>query len=337
MLHTVLTWWFHQLRSLLPERWRDPALRLPDALIVDCGRLDAPADPPALFQRRRRRERPLGPLAQPMGRVGPRPAAHAGRCVLRLAGAPLQRDVILPSAVEADMARVLAYDMGRLSPFDAADVFWAWRLIRRDETRKRLTVHLWYVPRRPVQPLLDRLLAFGLAPEALELVAPSGRVMQLRLREPAGRRRPAWVAIPAALLLLALAALPFLRQSWQLHALAAQQAALAPQAAQVELLLNRFASHAPSPAVRAAEAKRSGDMMQALAAVTNGLPDDTVLGDITIRQRQVTMTGTSEQAARLIDVLSASRVLHDPAFVAPIVHDPSTGRDSFSLHAGMAP
>jgi general secretion pathway protein L len=331
MVHVVLTWWLNQLRSLLPERWRDPALRLPDALIVDCGALDAQSGQPVLLQRRRRKERRLGPLAT-------KPIKRSARCVLRLSGSPLQRDVILPSAVEADVPRVLAYDMGRLAPFDAPDVFWNWRIVRRDVVRKRLTVQLWYVPRRTLQPLLDRLGGFDLAPDELEVVEPTGRVMRLRLRPPtASRRRVWWVAAPAAAVLLALLALPFIQQSRDMAALDAERDALQPQAARVEQLRDRFASRAPSAAASAAEAKRLGDVLQVLAAVTDGLPDDTVLVDIAVRQRRVTITGTSSSAAQLIAKLSATRLLRDPTFVAPIVRDSATGRDSISLRAEIAP
>ncbi len=76
---------------------------------------------PRWARRRRRKEMRLGPL-------GAGPIQHRNTpCVLRLSGAVLERDVTLPSQVEADVARVLTYDMGRLAPFDAADLFWDWR------------------------------------------------------------------------------------------------------------------------------------------------------------------------------------------------------------------
>ncbi len=331
MLQAILTWWVTQLRSLLPERWRDPTMRLPDALIVDGGALGAPPGDAMLVQRRRRRERRLGPL-------GAHPVPSAARCVLRLAGSPLQRDVTLPSAVEADLPRVLAYDMGRLAPFDAADLFWNWRIVRRDEIRKRLTIQLWYVPRRTLQPLLERLSGLGVGPDSLELVQPTGTVLRLRLRAPApGHRRAIWMAVPAATALLALIATPFVVQSRQMSALDAELADLQPMARRAAQVQQRLASNAPSPAASASEAKRIGDTLQVLAAVTNALPDDTVLSDLTFRGHRVTMTGTSQQAAQLIADLSTNGLLRNPVFVAPIVRDPASGRDSFSLRAELAP
>ncbi len=213
-----------------------------------------------------------------------------------------------------------------------------WRITRRDELRKRLTVQLWYVPRRVLQPLLDRLGGFGLVPDELEMVEPSGRVLRLPLRELAGgRRRVWWAAVPAGVALLVLIATPFVRQSWAIDALEAEQARLQPLAARSEQLRDRFAAGATSAVVSAAETKRVGDVLQVLATVTDCLPDDTVLTEIAVRQRRLTITGTSEQAARLIADLSANTLLRNPVFTAPITRNAATGRDSFALRAEIAP
>jgi general secretion pathway protein L len=332
MVNTVLIWWLSQLRSLLPERWRDPAARMPDALIVDCGALGGPLGQAELVRRRRRREHRLGPLGAGAA------LRSSARCIVRLTGSPLQRDVVMPTAVEANIARVLAYDMGRLAPFEAPALFWNWRIVRRDEVRKRLTVQLWYLPRQTLQPLLDMVGRFDLAPSELEIVEPSGQLMRLRLREPVGgQRRVWWIAAPALLVLLALLATPFILQLREMGALSAELATLQPQAQRVEQLRDRLVPRAPSAAANAAEAKRLGDVLQVLAAVTRSLPDDTVLVDLTVQQRRLTMTGSSEQAAQLIAELSASQLLRDPVFVAPIVRDLTTGRDSFSLRAELRP
>ncbi len=332
MMNLILTWWLNQLRSLLPAQWRDPAMRLPDGLIIDCGPLGTQPGHATLARRRRRKEMRLGPL-------GAGPIQHRNTpFVLRLSGAVLERDVTLPSQVEADVARVLTYDMGRLAPFDAADLFWDWRIIRRDEIRKRLTVRLWYLPRRTVQPWLDWLNSFGLAPDGLEVVGPTGSVTRLLLRErTGGRRRLRWGAAGAGTAVLVLLAAPFLLQSHEMAALDAEQDALQPQARRVAQLQARLAALVPNAAANAAEAARIGDAVQILAAITNALPDDTVLTDLTFRERRVTITGSSEQAAQLIAALSASHLLHDPAFTAPIVRDSGTGRDSFALRVGLVP
>jgi general secretion pathway protein L len=337
MLKTLLNWWLQQLRSLLPAHWRNDAVHLPDALVVDCAATGGVATGAELLHRHRRKERRIGRLGTnpTLGRIV---LPSTRRCVLRLAGSPLQRDIVLPAAVEAHIPNILTNDMGRLAPFSAAEIFWNWRIVQRDEARKRLTVQFWYVPRRALQPLLEALGGFHVVPAELEVVGPTGQVLRLSLQEPSrNRNTPRWVPVAAALVLLAGVAVPFAMQSAKLSALDQQLSAVEPRAQRAERLRERLTFREPGPAARAAEVRRVGDVLEVLAAVTDALPDDTVLADLTFRERKITITGSSAEAALLIAALSSFPLIRDPAFAAPIVHDPASSRDSFSLHADIAP
>ena len=338
MLKLVLTWWLQQLRSLLPERWHG-GVRLADGLVVDCGVLNGLASGADLRYRRRGRERAAGRIA--LGGSAPAmsaPAMSAARQILRVAGSPLRRELVLPAAAEADIATILANDMGRLAPFDPAEIFWNWRILHRDHARKRLTIQLWYVPRKTLQPLLTWLSTVQLHPAEAEIAESGGAVFTLALR-PASRRRHlgSGVLAGAGLVLAGAVATPFALQSRTQAALERQVAAIRPQAQRVEQLRQRIAPRDPGPAARAAEARRTGDMLEVLAAVTNAFPDDTVLTDIALRERKLSLTGTSTEAALLIAALAGYPTIRDPAFGGPIVRDAATTRDSFSLHATLAP
>ena len=71
------------------------------------------------------------------------------RVVLRLApGVLLERSVELPLAAERDVDRVLGFEMGRFTPFTAADVVWQADGLQRDAAQRRLVLRLSLVPKR---------------------------------------------------------------------------------------------------------------------------------------------------------------------------------------------
>ena len=73
--------------------------------------------------------------------------------------------------------------------------------------------------------------------------------------------------------------------------------------------------------------------LRTIAALTEILPDDTWLTELTLRQRKLTMAGRSAGAARLIGLLSADPTIRDAAFVAPVTRADSGGVDVFSIRA----
>jgi general secretion pathway protein L len=86
-----------------------------------------------------------------------------------------------------------------------------------------------------------------------------------------------------------------------------------------------------------AEKRHVGDAMQMLAALTDLLPDDTFVTTLGLRQRKLTISGQSSAAAGLIAILSSGPRFRDPAFAAPVVRDPASQIDTFSVNAVVTP
>jgi general secretion pathway protein L len=110
-----------------------------------------------------------------------------------------------------------------------------------------------------------------------------------------------------ALLAVAAAASPFVLQSIAWNATERQIAELRPGVAKVEALRRRLAEGAAGADAVIAERVRTGDALQVLAAVTDILPDDTYLSDLSLRQGKLNLSGRSPSAARLIPALAAVR------------------------------
>jgi general secretion pathway protein L len=122
---------------------------------------------------------------------------------------------------------------------------------------------------------------------------------------------------------------------------------LAPQMSQVEALRRRITGAGSGGDAISTETRRLGDALEALAAVTEILPDDSYLTEFTMRERKMTLSGLSASAPRLISLLSADPRIRNPAFTAPVTrqepvrigqaNQETAQRDVFSIRAELAP
>ena len=341
MLVEFLDWWVGQLRELVPERLlgRDTAA---DGLVVDASQPGAWT----VLRRRGGVQTRVAQLRQEDGEglalraaLGGWPRGEA----LRLRVPPalvLERAVSLPLAAERDLGRVLGYEMERLTPFDASQVYWDYTVQSRDRARGKLALRLTMVPRAAVEELVTALRQYGEAPSALEAVLPDGmRVLSLGKDALAAKRSgPSTrsLAVAAAGLGALVLVSPFLRQSLELAALQDRQALLAPRIDQVNVLRRRIAGAGAGGDAVAAETRRLGDTLGALAALTDILPDDSYLTEFTMRERHITLSGLAASAPRLISRLSADPRIGNPAFTAPVTRSETNHNDVFSIRADLA-
>lgn len=338
MLGTVLTWWATQMRSWLPAGGADAR----DLLVAEplpSGRL-------RLLRRRRGATTELGIHgSDPAGLAA---VLRRSPVLLRLPpGVVLERDVSLPLAAERDLATVLDLEMDRLTPFRADAVHWTWTVLRRDPERGLVSVRLHLVPRGRTAEALATLSGAGAAATTIEAPGAGGTC-----RIPAGpgatragpwRRR----AVPAltaacAVLAAAAAAVPFVAQWRRMDRVDDRIAALRPAVAEAEALRRRLSTGSTEGDAVSAERARLGEPLRVLAALTDAMPDDTFLSELTLRGGQVTVSGQSAAAARLVAVLAADPAFRNPGFSAPLTRaEPRPGatarRDLFSLRADTGP
>ena len=80
-----------------------------------------------------------------------------------------------------------------------------------------------------------------------------------------------------------------------------------------------------------------GDPLRVLADLTDILPDDTSLIELSLRDRALSIAGQSAAAARLIPALAADPAIRNPAFAAPVTRNELSGIEDFSIRAEVAP
>jgi general secretion pathway protein L len=72
-----------------------------------------------------------------------------------------------------------------------------------------------------------------------------------------------------------------------------------------------------------------------LAAVTNALPDDSFLTQLTLNHLQLNIAGQSTAAAPLLAALSAYPTITDVTFSAPVTRDSESHKDLFAIQAAV--
>ena len=350
MLKEFVTWWARQWLDLLPPQLTTTN-RWSNALVIDLPteRDGAGSIPFALIRRLRGSEAPLGRFRiDESGIAAIRRARRVkGRSLdvlLRLwPGALLEHRFAIPLAAEHDAAEVLRYEIDRVTPFAAEDIFWTWEAERRDRERGRLFVRLFLVSRASVEGFLQTLATAGLSPRRIEAAAEDGALRHLPLQADnhAGEtlQRGVVRVLAAACVLLAITAavLPFVFQQARIQRAEREIAQLQPRVSEAIGLRNRIMGQAAGADVTAAAEARIGDAVQALAAVTEVMPDNTFLTAFSLSQRNLSLTGQSTNPAGLIAAMSADPMIASPSFSAPVTAAPTGKGSLFSISAELAP
>lgn len=341
MLAELLAWWSQQMGALLSRAFRRSGPSARDALVLR-------AEPGAegtwqVLRRRRGTLTRIGAVStsEPVASWRQAVASRGRREPVTIAiGRPfLVRRTTVPAAASGNLDRLLRYEMDRLTPFDAASVLFTHEVAGRDQAAGTLAVDLAVAPRLWVQDVVERLAALGIRPEALE--APEGgaiRSIPLDHISPERQARSRLILQTGyalfALLALAAAALPFVRQSFALSEADEKIAALRPRMAEVDALRRQIAAGSAGADRLAAARDRATNALRVLGILTDLLPDDTVLTSLSLRQDRLTMEGRSAVATRLISSMAAEPHLRNPAFAAPVVHG-ENGVDIFTIQAGF--
>jgi len=345
MLNEFLLWWAQQLKAAMPAQimpsGAGPEARGPIVVV------HLTPGPPSveILVRRKGREDTLGRFALDPAGIAALRAAVAGQgssAVLRLPPElVLEQRATLPIAAERDPERVLQYEMDRITPFAADELFWTWTIERRDRAQGRLHLRLSLVPKAQLVPVIEALRQVGVRTTMLESLVPGGLARRITLDRahpgPWRRRGLAIAGTMCALLAIAAVAVPFWVQSVRSAEVERQIADLRPKVDSAETLRRRILSSTAGTDVFAEQRGRVGDVLQMLATLTDLLPDDTFLNELTFRARVVTISGQSAGAARLIAALAAEPSIRNPAFAAPVTRNEGTRGEGFSIRAEVVP
>lgn len=344
-----LRWWGGELRELLPPRWQ--ALLLPPkrAVLFKLSREELEV---GVLEASERHQLAILPLSE-----DPRLHQQKLREVLverELVEAPrellieedrvLRKEMNLPLAAESGLARALAFEMDRQTPFRAEDVYFDYRVLRRDRDANQIRVEVLLAPRRDLDGKLEIMRERGVALSAVDVEidgAPVGvNLLPLDQRHRAvnWRTRVNWTLAGIALVLLA----AVMMQSLWLRQHQIEEVELAMEDVRAEAMrvqqIRKQITDAQEAAGFLTERRASTlPTVKVLAEVTELLPDDTYLDRLVIGEGSIQMQGKSSNAQRLIELVNQSPHFDSAAFRGPTRLDSRTQREIFDLTANSSP
>jgi general secretion pathway protein L len=347
MLRELFGWWIYQLSDCVPARWRRAAALGQDRLtIAPAGAIGSRLTAVSVSTWTKGRETELGQFCVTGRDLASLENPSRLPAVLRLSdNEVLCKTITLPLATERDLGQVLAFEMDRETPFVIDEVFWNYRIVKRDKQRGQLTVRLRLVNRAPLDPLLEALTETGILVRRAEIAGGADDALTLPLgtdsalpERRVGAQLLRWVNAAAFVCLAVLVvASPFIRQGWEIARLDTQIMAGRGAAAQAEQLRRDIERLEGAGDVIKTERAAAGDPLATLAALTAVLPDDTYLMELQQQQHKVTFGGKSAAASRLIAAVSKSNELRNPVFIAPVTRTEATHTEIFSISAEVVP
>ncbi|GLQ93892.1 PilN domain-containing protein [Dyella acidisoli] len=346
-LPAFFTWWWGELRTLLPARWQaffgggnvwcllhhqDSQWSVrrsgqPQTSTPWSDALDAPEQQALLNAA----------------------VADVDRQDLRLAlclphEAVLRRRLLLPEAARDNLRQIGTFEMDRQTPFRTDQVYYDLRELPGPAPAGRIAAELVVAPRAAVDAKLEHLRNAGIAIDAVDLCDGDARLgvnllppdMARAHRDP--RRRLNLALAVAAVLLLVLCLGQYLHNRQE--ALAAMQTQVDDMRADAQKIAQLRKQLDDSTGAAGFLAKRKTDsvaIVDVLQDLTARIPDDTWLERFTVESSggRVGIQGQSAKAASLIDVLQGSKLLTGANFQGVIQRDPATNKERFYMDAQL--
>lgn len=328
-------WWVRQLVSLVPPRLLQIALEAGEVAILEIADEGFVLNARRMGKAARVSEGALKDLKQAMEAAPDLP--H-----LRFLRIPpeqvLRKKLSLPQAARRDIKTVLGFEIDRETPFEQREVYWTYR-VAPSAVKGRLDIDLILVPRDVADALVQVVRENGFAPAALDVAGEDGHAPLIWLEAPNPLRYyrlPSKPKLPMAAVYGAVAfviALPFLVQEVRFFLADRTISALEKQAHEASRLNLAANRRVAALAFMSGSHLGEGGPLEILAATTKALPDDSFLTSFSVHDGQVTMAGSSEAAAKLIGVLTASPSFRDPVFDSAVLE--SDDLEKFSISAKL--
>ena len=340
-------WWTGELAALLPERIargsRVPVLVLEggEVVLVEPKSAAGPAARVALAS--------LDP-AQARAAVRAlldRAGESRGRARLRLArDEALVRRVSMPAATEENLAQVVGFEMDRLTPFRAEDVYFDQQVVSRDPAAGQIGVQLAVARRELVDARVARLRELGVSVQGVSARDEGGHGAAGLDLLPSGQRgerespneRLIRLSLAVAVVLLLFAAL-FL-PAWQKRESIIEMhpsIAKAKQEAEATDALARTLERQVADYNFVQARRHAPPALAYLEDVSRLLPDNTWVQQFDLRtagkSREVQITGETTSSSKLIEILEQSTLLQNATPKGSVTRGSQPGTERFMIAA----
>ncbi|MBS0642572.1 MAG: PilN domain-containing protein [Proteobacteria bacterium] len=337
-----VTWWLNELTALIPRRFLGRIDAAP--AVLEVGRNDA-----TLLLRARGAAEPermpvqgdLEAIRSHVRTVMRRWLSHA--VVVRLDRSLLfETSTTLPVAAEASLRPILQHQLDRLVPLPASDVEFEYTVDPYEAGAKTITVRLIVATSASMERARDMALSIGLTPTVIVAQARGGSdpVTLWRARDPHNRTKlERWVRhgleATAVLLLIGAYATYVYRLDGARAELQQQVARAGKTAATVRDLMQQIDSGESAIALLQRR-QRSSDYLRLLDELTNLVPRNTWISQLSVRGSNVEIIGFSPRVADLVAKLEENPTTTNPRFRAPITRSADGTTERFDISFDMS-
>jgi general secretion pathway protein L len=257
----------------------------------------------------------------------------------------------MPTATEENLRQVLAFEMDRLTPFRAEDVYFDYRILSRDPAAGTLVAMLAVARRELVDARVEALRALGVSVQGVTVRddhPASGPTLDLLPTEQRGERETARertikAVLVATVLMLLLACLvyPIYRKRLEVVTLLPQVAKAQQEAQATDTVARELEKQVADYNFLLGKKHGSPMALAYLEDVTRLLPDNTWIQQFDLKQvaktREVQITGETVSSSRLIEILEQSQLLKNAAPRGSFTRGAVPGTERFMIAAEVKP
>ena len=349
-------WWTQELRQLLPQRFSamGAASRIPlvvmrdgDVALIDPRGAAGPPSASIAMET-------LDPAAQrgAMRQLLEAAGETRGRVRLCLAREEsLVRRVMLPAATEENLEQVLGFEMDRLTPFRAEDVYFDHRIVGRDAASGQIQVELAVARRDAVDPKVERLRQWGANVQGVTVPdagTTSAAPLDLLPHDLKGQREGGGdrllvpgLAIVVFLLLAVALLFPVYQKRAAVIALHPVLAKAKQEAEATDVIRTGLEKQVADYNFLVTRKQGTWPALAFIEEVSRLLPDNTWVNQMDVKtagkNREVQVTGETASASKLIEIFEQSTVLQNAAPKGAVTRGSVPGTERFMIVAEARP
>ncbi|HET7728892.1 MAG TPA: pilus assembly protein PilM [Usitatibacter sp.] len=348
-LEAFWRWWTGELAQMVPERFAalGGATRVPQVavegdrlLLVEPKAPGVPQDSVVIAQDPQTARDAVRKMLERAGEA-------RGRARLVLAkNEALVRRAAMPAATEENLAQVISFEMDRLTPFRADEVYFDHRIVGRDAAAATLVVLVAVARRDIVDGRVELLRSLGVTVEGVGVQedAAQGAALNLMPPELRGQRETererlmklALLAAAGVLLLAVLLYPPYAKREVikSLHPVEAKAQSEAQATSKLAQELERLVGehnfllakkHGTPPALAYIE------------EISRLLPDNTWVQQLELKVagkvRELQITGETASSSKLIEILEQSTLLKNATPRGTVTRGSQPGTERFAIAA----
>ncbi len=346
-------WWTRELVHMVPERFASlgGATRVPQ-VAVENGEVVL-VEPKVAASVTARVPAADAQRARAMVRTMLEAAGETrGRARLVLAHSDaLLRRATMPAATEENLGQVLAFEMDRLTPFRADEVYYDHRVVSRDTAAGTIAVVVAVARRDLVDRHVDLLRSLGVTVEGVtvreDVPQPGGglNLMPAELRgeseTPRARMMKRVLFVLAAVLLLAVLAYPAIRKREAIISLHPVEARAQTEAQATDKLAQELERLVAEYNFLLAKKHGTPPVLAYVEEISRLLPDNTWVQQLDLKQagktRELQIQGETASSSKLIEILEQSTLLQNATTRGTVTRGSLPGTERFFIAAEAKP